>query len=41
MGYVEAPYAAPGTKIDLIVRGQARAADIVPLPFVPHNYFKG
>jgi aminomethyltransferase len=41
MGYVEAPYAAPGTKIDLIVRGQARAAEIVALPFVPHNYFKG
>jgi aminomethyltransferase len=41
MGYVEAPYAAPGTKIDLIVRGQPRAAEIVPLPFVPHRYFKG
>lgn len=41
MGYVEAPYAAPGTKIDLIVRGQARPAEIVALPFVPHNYFKG
>lgn len=40
MGYVEAPYAAPGTKIDLIVRGQARAAEIVALPFVPHRYFK-
>ncbi len=41
MGYVEAPYAAPGTKIDLIVRGQPRAAEVVPLPFVPHRYFKG
>ncbi|HWA23351.1 MAG TPA: glycine cleavage system aminomethyltransferase GcvT [Caulobacterales bacterium] len=41
MGYVEAPYAAPGTRIDLIVRGQARVAEIVPLPFVPHRYFKG
>jgi aminomethyltransferase len=41
MGYVEAPYAAPGTKIDLIVRGQPRAAEIVLLPFVPHRYFKG
>jgi aminomethyltransferase len=41
MGYVEAPYAALGTKIDLIVRGQKRAAEIVGLPFVPHRYFKG
>lgn len=41
MGYVEAPYTAPGMKIDLIVRGQKRAAEIVPLPFVPHRYFKG
>jgi aminomethyltransferase len=41
MGYVETAFAAPGTKIDLIVRGQPRAAEIVALPFVPHNYFKG
>ena len=41
MGYVEAAFATPGTKIELIVRGQARAAEIVALPFVPHNYFKG
>ena len=40
MGYVDAASAAPGTQVDLIVRGQARAAEIVPLPFVPHQYKK-
>jgi len=40
MGYVDAAASAPGTQIDLIVRGQARAAEIVPLPFVPHQYKK-
>jgi aminomethyltransferase len=38
MGYVEAAFAKPGTLVDLIVRGQPRAAEIVPLPFVPHRY---
>jgi aminomethyltransferase len=40
MGYVDAAASAPGTQIDLIVRGHARAAEIVPLPFVPHQYKK-
>jgi len=38
MGYVETSFAAPGTKIDLMVRGQALAATVVPMPFVPHTY---
>jgi len=41
MGYVETAFAAPGTRIDLIVRGSARPAEVVPLPFVPHRYRKG
>jgi aminomethyltransferase len=40
MGYVDAQFAAPGTAIDLLVRGQPRAAEIVALPFVPHNYVR-
>jgi aminomethyltransferase len=40
MGYVETQFAAPGTPIDLMVRGSARAAEIAPLPFVPHRYSK-
>jgi aminomethyltransferase len=38
MGYVAAAHAAPGTKIDLMVRGKARPGEVVALPFVPHNY---
>ncbi len=38
MGYVEAAFAAPGTRVDLMVRGQPRPAEIVALPFVPHRY---
>jgi aminomethyltransferase len=41
MGYVETAFSEPGTKIDLIVRGKPRAGEIVALPFVRHNYFKG
>ncbi|MGE0828297.1 MAG: glycine cleavage system aminomethyltransferase GcvT [Hyphomonadaceae bacterium] len=38
MGYVETEFSKPGTELDLLVRGQKRAAEIVPLPFVPHRY---
>ena len=38
MGYIAAAHRAPGTKIDLMVRGKARAAEVAELPFVPHNY---
>lgn len=40
MGYVETAFAAPGTSVDLLVRGSPRPADIVPLPFVPHRYVR-
>ena len=38
MGYVAAEHAASGTKIDLMVRGKARAAEVCELPFVQPNY---
>ena len=38
MGYVESTYAGDGTEVDLIVRGKACAARIVPMPFVPNGY---
>jgi aminomethyltransferase len=41
MGYVDAAHAAPGTQLCLIVRGKPLAAKIVPMPFVPHHYFRG
>ena len=41
MGYVPPAYAAPGTEIQLIVRGKAMPAQIAAMPFVPQNYKKG
>jgi aminomethyltransferase len=41
MGYIAAPQAALGTSLRLVVRGSPRPARIVPLPFVPHRYYRG
>ena len=41
MGYVARKYAKAGTRLDLMVRGKARPAKVVKLPFVPNNYFRG
>ena len=41
MGYVDAQYAVLGTVLTLLVRGVARPAQVVALPFVPHRYFRG
>jgi aminomethyltransferase len=41
MGYVERAHAANGTKLALMVRGKPVAAEIVPMPFVKHTYFRG
>lgn len=38
MGYVRTDLAVPGTRIDLMVRGKARAAEVCELPFVQPNY---
>jgi len=38
MGYVASEHAAPGTKIDLIIRGKAHPAEVCALPFVQPNY---
>jgi aminomethyltransferase len=38
MGYVQSRFAAPGTRVDLMVRGKAMGAAVVALPFVPHRY---
>lgn len=38
MGYIRADLAQPGTKISLMVRGKARAAEVCALPFVQQNY---
>ncbi len=38
MGYVRRELAAPGTKVDLMVRGKARPAEVCELPFIQPNY---
>lgn len=38
MGYVRADLAQPGTPVELMVRGKARAGEVCALPFVDHNY---
>jgi aminomethyltransferase len=38
MGYVDTAFAADGTKLELMVRGQALPAVVAPMPFVPHTY---
>lgn len=38
MGYVRADLAVSGAKIDLMVRGKARPAEVCDLPFVQPNY---
>ena len=40
MGYVAAPYAEPGRNIKAVGRRGEEPAEIVPLPFVPHRYFR-
>ena len=40
MGYVPAGRAEPGTPVNLMVRGKALSASVVPLPFVPHRYVR-
>jgi aminomethyltransferase len=40
MGYVELKFAAPGTRVTLIVRGKPMPARVAALPFVPHRYVR-
>lgn len=41
MGYVERARSANGTKVELLVRGKPVPAEIVPMPFVKHAYYRG
>ncbi|MCT2559624.1 glycine cleavage system aminomethyltransferase GcvT [Tsuneonella sp. YG55] len=40
MAYVDAAQAAKGTELELEVRGKRLPARVVPMPFVPHRYFR-
>lgn len=41
MAYVAIEYAAPGTALEVEVRGKRLAATVSPTPFVPHRYYRG
>ena len=40
MGYVDTAHAAPGTSLEIEVRGKRLAATVTPMPFVPHRYVR-
>jgi aminomethyltransferase len=40
MGFVPPALAAPGQKLNVIVRGKPQAAEVVRMPFVPHRYVR-
>jgi aminomethyltransferase len=41
MGYVALAYAAPGTRLQAIVRGKPVPMEVSTLPFVPARYYRG
>ena len=41
LAYVQAEYAAMGTRLSAMVRGKAVPMEVSPLPFVPTRYFRG
>ena len=40
MAYVDAAHAAPGTPLEIEVRGKRLPAKVAALPFVPHRYYR-
>ncbi|MBI2799455.1 MAG: glycine cleavage system aminomethyltransferase GcvT [Gammaproteobacteria bacterium] len=40
MGYVQRIAAAAGTQLTVSIRGREHAAEVAPLPFVPHRYHR-
>jgi aminomethyltransferase len=40
MALIDAAHAAPGTALTIDLRGRTIAAQVVPLPFVPHRYHR-
>lgn len=41
MAYVAADLAAPGSRLDAIVRGKAVPMEVTSMPFVPNRYYRG
>ena len=40
LGFAPPAFAAPGTRLKVIVRGKPQAAEVVKAPFVPHRYVR-
>ena len=40
MGYVGTEFAAPGTRVQALVRGKPVPMEVVPTPFVPNRYVR-
>ncbi|WFL76178.1 glycine cleavage system aminomethyltransferase GcvT [Altererythrobacter arenosus] len=41
MAYVDAAHAEQGGALEIEVRGKRLSATVAPMPFVPHNYYRG
>ncbi|MDZ4306375.1 glycine cleavage system aminomethyltransferase GcvT [Allopontixanthobacter sp.] len=41
MAYIDAEHAAGGTRVQIEVRGKRLDAQVAPMPFVPHRYYRG
>jgi len=41
MAYVASDHAAPGSALEVEVRGKRLSATVTPTPFVPHRYYRG
>ena len=41
MAYVDAAHAEEGTALEIAVRKKRRSANVSPMPFVPHRYYRG
>lgn len=41
MGYVAPAHAAPGTRVQALVRGKPVAMEVSTMPFVPNRYYRG
>jgi aminomethyltransferase len=40
MGFVPPALSEPATKLGVVVRGKTQAAEVTPMPFVPHRYVR-
>ena len=40
LGFVPPAHAAPGTRLQTLVRGKPQAAEVTATPFVPHRYVR-